>query len=206
MKTRKPRLRIQVYASAIALISLAACGGGGATSAPVPGAAPTNPPLLSSRRVMVMPVQGTVGVVGDLDAELAFALESRSRDVLWIPSTRVREAARMAPGMRIPLDTLPVEQFLQAEVRRIGDPLYGILRRAAAVTDAEVALIPVQVRARPDAPGTPGAVEVRVALIRVLTGDVLWFGAEEGRPGAGDDPAAIASAMETMARRLAPGG
>ena len=154
---------------------------------------------------MVLPVQDAIGVEGALDGELAFALEARDGDVIWISAARLRDALARSPNLRVPLDVLPVEQFLQVEVRRIGDPLYGILRRAAALTDAQVALIPVQVYARPDVEDRPGAVEVRVALIEVLTGRVLWYGVEQGRPGAGSDPAAVASAMEAMARRLVPG-
>ncbi len=197
-------LRSIRLAAALAIVA-GGCAGGDPRP-PEVGEAPSSvPPSLVSRRVMVLPVQDVVGVSGRVDDELAFALAGRGDEVLWIPVDRVRAAVGRAPAMEIPLDALPVEQFLQIEVRRIGDPLYGILRRAAALVDAEVALIPVQLRARPDEAERPGAVEVRVALIQVLTGRVLWYGVEQGRAGDGTDPAALASAMETMARRLVPG-
>ena len=199
---KRPALN-RFYAIFALVLTLGGCGGRG--SAPEAGAPSRGVPSLMGTRVMVLPVQGAVDVSGDLDAELNYALQARD-GVQWIPAEEVRAAVDRSPALRAPLDALPVEQFLQVEVRRIGDPLYGMLRRAAALTDAQVALIPVQVRERPDLPETPGAVEVRVALIELITGRVLWYGVEQGRPGAGNDPAAVATAMEAMARRLVPAG
>jgi hypothetical protein len=34
---------------------------------------------------------------------------------------------------------------------------------------------------------------------------VFWFGVVEGDPGAGNDPRALATAAEALARRLLPG-
>jgi hypothetical protein len=95
--------------------------------------------------------------------------------------------------------------FLRGEVRRVGDPLYGVLRRLGALTGAQVALIPVLVRYRPAgasaAPG--GTAEVVAALLDVRSGYVLWFGVEGGEAGPADDPGVLASAIDALARRLA---
>ena len=196
-----PRIR---PLAVLALALVAACGPK-IQAAPEPGQPNVLPPNLSAQRVMVFPVQGTPGVRGPVDDELRFALESREEGPIWISVDRMREVVRMSPASRVPLDDLPVSVFLRGEVTRVGDPLYGILRRAGALADADIALIPVEARARADTPDTPGAVEIRVALIHVLSGRVVWYGVEEGTAGAGTDPAALASAMEAMARRLVPG-
>lgn len=197
------RLHGEIRLVAMALLVLAGCAGNAAP--PQAGEPAVRPPSLISRRVMVLPVQEVVGVPGNLDAELTFALSGRGDEVLWIFPDAVREALARSPSMRVPLDALPVSMFLNTEVRRVGDPLYGMLRRAAALMDAEVAMIPVQVGARPSTLEKEGGIEIRVALIHIVTGDVLWYGVEQGTPGDGRDPSALASAMEAMARRLVPG-
>lgn len=176
-------------------------------------------PNLTGRRVMVLPVQRlSGGVTGSPDAELGFALEQRSRDVFWILPDELRDAVRASPGFDVRVDNLPVGVFGQAEVRRVGDPLYGNIRRLAALVDAQLALIPVGVGYRraaaadsqtvagdpDDAVPPPGRVEVAAALISVVTGRVVWFGVEGGTAGTATDPAALASALDRLALRLAP--
>jgi len=92
--------------------------------------------------------------------------------------------------------------FLRSEVERVGDPLYGNLRRLAALVDAEVALVPVRVSPGPTQVSGQSALEAMAALIMIRTGRVLWFGVVAGEPGAQDDPAVLASVMDSLARRL----
>ena len=106
----------------------------------------------------------------------------------------------------MPLDDLPVGAFLQAQVNRVGDPLYGYLRRMAAISDAQLALIPVQVRQRSPTEGRPGAVEVVVAILSVVDGRVAWFGVVQGNAGDGSNPASLASAADALARTILPTG
>ncbi len=161
-------------------------------------------PDLRESRVMVLPMQSFVGVRGPADEELGFALRERGEQVDWILPDEVRAALRRSPSLRADIEALPVGVFLRREVRRIGDPLYGEIRRAAAVTDASLALLPVQVRHRPESPEQSEALEVVAALIDVRSGRVLWFAILEG-PGSASDPAALASAMEALARALTGG-
>ena len=109
---------------------------------------------------------------------------------------------RGAPGLGARMTGLPVGIFMQAEVERVGDPLYGDLLRLSALVDAEVALIPIQVA--PGAPDVDGrfALETTAALIAVRSGAVLWFGVVEGDAGEPGSPGVLASAMERLARRL----
>lgn len=163
---------------------------------------------------MVFPVQRSTGLPGDPTAELVFALRSAPQ-VRWLTPGDLDAALRGSPGLDARLTDLPVGVFLQREVRRVGDPLYGVLRRLAALTDGEVALIPVEVRHRAGdvEPGTtdvtepgPGHIEVVATLLSPRTGRVLWTGTVPGGPGAADDPGALVSAMEALSATLAPSG
>ncbi|HSG09055.1 MAG TPA: hypothetical protein VLA36_11905 [Longimicrobiales bacterium] len=150
--------------------------------------------------MMVLPVQDVMGVAGDADAELAFGLQDRSREVSWIFPPRLQEVLDRSPGMGR-LEGLPVGVFSAGEVRRIGDPLYGDLRRLGAMTDADVALIPLRAAAQPaDSLGV--VVRVSAAVIHVRTGRVLWFGMVAGEPSEASDQGALASAMDVLARTL----
>jgi hypothetical protein len=151
---------------------------------------------------MVLPVQDRGGVPGTVDAELLFQLRDRAPRVEWIPHEEIEERLERSPGLQAEVRGLPVGVFRSAEVRRIGDPLYGQLRRMAALVDAPVALLPVAVALRPA--GSRGEVVARLqaALVDVRTGRVLWFGMEEGRQGAAADAAVLASGVDALARSL----
>ena len=87
-------------------------------------------------------------------------------------------------------------------VARLMDPMFGYLRRLAALTGGRLALIPVEVRHRASTPERPGAVEVVAALVDAETGRVAWFGVVEGEASEGGSPRALASAADALARLL----
>ena len=96
---------------------------------------------------------------------------------------------------------LQVGAFGRAQVKRIGDPLFGDIRKLAAVFDNQIALLPVGAefvgRTRETA-----TLQIAAALIK-LDADVVWFGVIAGtEPGVGSD-AAIASAAQAFARAFA---
>lgn len=187
---------------ALLALSLMAALSGCSRRAPVPepGAARTTPPDLRGSRVMVLPIQDAAALGPEVDAELAFGLRARGQGVTWILPPRLQEVLDRSPGLNTRLHGLAVGTFSAAEVRRIGDPLYGDLRRLAALVDAEVALIPVRgwVHTAEDGPH----LRLSAALIHVRTGRVLWFGVGEGGVGDAGDPAALASAVDALARTL----
>ena len=163
-------------------------------------------PDLVGAQVMVLPVQITRGVTGDGEAELVYALNVRGRGVRWLMPQTLRSQLARNPGLDVPLDDLPVGVFLQAQVNRVGDPLYSYLRRLSAVSNGTIALIPVEVRHRAATAELPGAVEVVAALVDVRSGRVPWFGVVQGAPGDGNSPGALASAADALARLLFPAG
>ena len=153
---------------------------------------------------MVFPVQRSRGLDQGLDAsaEVAFALEARG-GADWIMPAELRRAVDRTPGLQLTADGLPVDMFLRAQVDRVGDPLYGHLRRMAAITSSDIALLPVQARAgEPDGSGD-SMVSLAATLINARTGRVYWFGIVEG-VSAGGAAGALASASEALAKAMTP--
>lgn len=150
---------------------------------------------------MVLPVQENRGVPGDPDAELAFGIKEHGAGVDWVFPPELERALSRSPGLQTSAHGLPVAMFEEAEVRRVGDPLYGQLRRLAALVDAQVAFVPVRATLETDSTGAR-AVRLSAALIQVRTGRVLWFGVAQGDAGAAEDPRALASTVDRLARTL----
>lgn len=187
-----------------------ACGGGGA-NVPTPGTTFGAVPNLQGQSVMVLPVQIRQEVPASVDAgpELRFALEQRGPSVRWLFPDTLRTITARSPGIQAPLEGLPVGVFFQAQVERIGDPLYGHLRRLGALASSPLVLIPIRLRYR-SMPETVGdrvfepAMELTAVLIHIQSGRVLWFGIVDGSTGGPTDPRSLASAADRLARVVAP--
>jgi hypothetical protein len=184
----------------LAALLLAACGPKTAPP-PAPGTTRGVPPDLRGVKVLLLPVQQNLAVPGDPDAELAYGLRERGPDVLWVSAAEVEEVLARSPAMQARTRGLPVGIFLQAEVERVGDPLYGELRRTASLVDASVAFIPIQ-SSLEATPGEEPRVRFQATLIDVRTGRVLWFGVLEGGAYPARDPRGLASAVDEVARTL----
>jgi hypothetical protein len=184
----------------LAVVVGAGCAGSG--SAPTAGSFAGAIPDLRGRRVMVFPVQIRGDVPGDASPEIDFALRTRGAEVDWIFSDGLEDALARSPAMDTRVRGLPVGLFLGGEVRRVGDPLYGQLRRMGALTNSEIAVIPVAVRAGTDAADGGSVVELVVTILNVRDGRVVWFGVVAGRPGELADFGTLASAVEEFAETL----
>jgi hypothetical protein len=143
-------------------------------------------------------------VVGDPDAELAFVLNDLGGDVDWILEQEIVEVLDRSPAIRARTRGLPVGLFLQAEVDRVGDPLYGQLRRMASLVDAEAILLPVQAsfEANQSVERSNPRVRLTLTMIEPRTGRVIWFAIDEGGDFSRQDPRGLASAVENVARTL----
>ena len=190
-----------VIAVAALAILVSACASGN-TQAPEPGSSRGTPPDLRGLKVIVLPFQQNAGVPGNPDAELAFGLQSRSPGVEWVLPEEMDGILARSPSVRTRTRGLSVGIFLRTEVDRVGDPLYGELRRMAALVDAEVVLIPIGISpSNAEAEGDP-TVAVTAALVVARTGRVAWFGIVEGEALPAGDPRGLASAVDQLARTL----
>jgi len=93
-------------------------------------------PDLRGRRVMVYPVQIRQSVPGDVDAEIAFALRERGSEIDWVFPEELRRTLARSPAIRSTADGLTATVFLRAKVDRVGDPLYGQIRRLVVMVRA----------------------------------------------------------------------
>ena len=119
---------MRVLFPAASALLIAACAG--QSAAPEAGYTAGLVPDLRGVPVMVLPVQAARGLDqgADPDREIRFALTERGGGVSWMWPDEIRAIAERTPGLDMNVDGLPVSMFLHAEVRRIGDPLYGNLR------------------------------------------------------------------------------
>ncbi len=115
---------------------------------------------------MVLPFQLSPGVSQGVlaDPELAHALRTRGEGVKWVFPPEMDEILERSPGVPTQIRGLPVHIFLQAEVDRVGDPLFGQLLRLGGLTGADVALIPVELKH-----GEGGGYLMSAALIVIRT-------------------------------------
>ena len=157
-------------------------------------------PEFAGTRVLVLPVQRREPDQGELDQELEYALAQRGEGISWVFPADLRSSVARNPGMGIEVDALPVQSFMVGELERIGDPLFGILYRLGALTDASYALIPVEARRRQADQGV--RIELTAALVELRGGYVLWFGVVAGGEGAEGEPYLSATVAEALARRV----
>jgi hypothetical protein len=178
-------------------------------------------PDMGGRAVMLLPVQNVIPLVSPpatadttrapaqlspdvraaLEAELGFWLSSQSPRVQWVLPEAVERAVQRSPSIDVRVRDLTVRDFLRMRLTQIGDPLYGELRRVAALVDARYALLPIGAVWIPEQNGG-GRIHVALALIDSMGGGVLWSGVAAGTPGSSTDPAVVASAAEAVARLI----
>lgn len=151
---------------------------------------------------MVYPMQISSRVLDDATPEVAHALRTRTSDVDWIFSDELEAIKARSPGVDIAVRGLPVGVFLNAEVERIGDPLYGQLRRMGAIANSDIALIPLSIGVGAEGVGGATVVEIVATIVDVRSGRVIWFGIVAGRPGSVADFGTLASAVEELAETL----
>lgn len=153
---------------------------------------------------MVLPVQPLSGVYSEgLDAAVEQALSHRAPGVRWVFPPALDRIVARSPALGIQIRGLAVSSFRRSEVRRIGDPLFGDLRRLGAIADTRYALLPVA-GGYVDRDDEEGRVEIAVALIDTLGGTVLWYGVVGGEPGERGEPGTTMSAAEALAKTLFP--
>jgi hypothetical protein len=153
---------------------------------------------------MVLPAQhgpngnGDLEPVPGLDREIAFWLGEKAPRVKWVFAPAIERVLERSPSIEVDIHALAVGSFHRAEVKNIGDPLFGDLYTLSRLVDSRYALLPVAAAWVPDSKGT-GRVEMSVALIETFGGRVLWFGVTAGDTTTAGSTNAAASAAESLA-------
>lgn len=194
---------------------------GACASSPAPPAADTQQqafPDIGGQRVMLLPVQQIVPAISPpesadttrpalalsaeslraIEAELSYWMPEHAHRVQWVLPDAVERAASGSAALQISVRDLSVRDFQRARLERIGDPLYGDLRRIGAVTDARLAFLPIGAVWIPEAAGS-GRVHIAAALIDTMGGRVLWYGVAASSVGDRNDPGVAASAARALA-------
>jgi hypothetical protein len=197
----RARARVVHCAAALFLMQLGACGG--SPPPPEAGEFTGSIPDLMGRTVMVLPAQVVDGVPEPVDPELEFALSEHGEGIEWIFPDQLRRQVERTPSLDMKVDDLPVGTFFRADIERIGDPLFGYIRRLSALTGAQVAVIPLQVRYRMATDLEPSAIEIRSTVLDAVSGRVFWTGVVAGEEGPADSPGTLASAADSFARHMA---
>lgn len=152
---------------------------------------------------MVFPVQLGDGPESrtSLDREVAFAVSEAGLD--WLLPEDLLRAGERSPGLEIRTTGLQVEAFLQREVKRIGEPLFGYLIRLSGLTGSTVALVPVALQS--DSVGPAGDVKwsVATAVIDARSGRVVWYGTVVGEAAPPGSPLGLVHAAQALVGRLA---
>ena len=166
-------------------------------------------PDLAQLGVMVLPLQAGGERFREMDLEIQYALEARGGGVRWVFPGEMNQALERSPALAVRPEALSVAPFSRGEVQRVGDPLFGELRRLAALMDGDLALLPVEARTRQEVfsggGGSEGVVgELVAVLVNPHNGRVYWFAVLEGDPGAVDDHRVVASLAESLAGALVP--
>ena len=199
--------------SFLLLALLTACGGASRNEKAPPAPTATPAPVLAGQTIMLFPVQQGGVPVADaamqhysldsekLDAELAYWIPQLAGNARWILPATLQRAVSRSPTLGVNINSLSVGVFQRAQVKRIGDPLFGDLRKLAAVMDARIAVIPVAAEYIGPAQ-TDARTQIATAVIDAMDGTVIWFGVMESEPEARGD-AAIASAAQVFARKFA---
>ena len=188
------------------LLSLAAAGCA-KEPPPSPDRAQPAVPNLAGLDVMVVPAQpGAGGVPAGFDEALSAMLETHSTTVSWILPDELERSIARAPWLNIRPRALSVSILRSEEAERIGDPLYGDLRRLGALVNARYVVVPYQVgyAPAPDSIGGHGRVEVAGAIIDTVGGRILWRGLVAGERGAAGDEVVLATAVQAFARMISP--
>lgn len=199
----------QPLKTVFALCAAALIGGCGAHHAP-PVANALTAPTLGTTGVLLLPVQDGAVPTADttmrhwpvdraaLNGEIAYWIQQSKSAKKWVlPATIARSLARN-PGLEIKPNELAVGSFQHAQVKRIGDPLFGDLRRLAGVFDAAVAVIPIAAEYLGKTQDS-ATVNIATAVINPLDGNVVWFGVISGSEKGVRSEAAMASAAQAFA-------
>ncbi|HEU6452582.1 MAG TPA: hypothetical protein VFT57_14280 [Gemmatimonadaceae bacterium] len=225
---------------AVALVAALGCAGQPNAAAQAEG--PVQRPLAAfmSRPVLVLPTRYLGGdaalgwtvqlgdpatYLGDLDAEIAFALKQRGIDKLWILPPAIVRSVRRNPGFAVDPHDLSADWLrppLEKPPEQLPEPFASQLRSLVALQEgAQYVLYPVEVRFEPivaegqrsssgpaEAAGgtavrTQGRAVLRIALIDARRQKIVWMADVVSDPYPSFSPALAASVAEHLVDLIA---
>lgn len=221
---------------------VAALGCAGQPDAAAQGDLPVLRPLaaFASRPVLVLPTRflgddGSLGwtaqlgdpatYLGDLDAEIAFALKQRGIDKQWILPPAIVRSVRRNPGFAVDPHDLSADWLrppLKKPPEQLPEPFASQVRSLVALQEgAQYVLYPVEVRFEPiGAEGgqsssgpaeanagarapTEGRAVLRIALIDARRQKIVWMADVVSDPYPSFSPALAASVAEHLVDLIA---
>ena len=222
---------------AAALATALACAGrpGAVAQAGLPAERPLA--AFMSRPVLVLPARfvggdGSLGwdaqlgdpeaYLGDLDAEIAFALAQRGIDKQWILPEAIVRSVRRNPGFATNPHELSADWLrppLKKPPEQFPEPFASQLRALVALQEgAQYVLYPVEVHFQPvqveggeaEEPGAPaggapeqGRAVLRIALLDARRSKIVWMADVVSDPYPSFSPALAASVAEHLADLIA---
>lgn len=216
-------MKLGVMLPVVALAGVVACAGAGAQQGSGGALAPVRRPLssLASRRILVLPthflrpgdslgfasqITDPDAYLGEVDAEIAFALGNRGLRDRWVFPERLAEAARRNPTYAPDVHALAA-QWLRPPVRRmpeqLPEPFASQVRTLIALEDdSQYLLFPVEIRFEPAGAGAERAV-LNVVLLDARRSKIVWMGDVMGDSATHFTPALAASVAEHLADLIA---
>ncbi|HEX6534502.1 MAG TPA: hypothetical protein VF041_07890 [Gemmatimonadaceae bacterium] len=216
-------MKLAVMMPMVALAAAVGCAGAGAQQGSGGAPAPVRRPLasLATRRILVLPTHflrpgDSLGFasqitdpgeyLGEVDAEIAFALGNRGLKDRWVFPERLAEAARRNPTYAPDIHALAA-QWLRPPLRRVPEqfpePFASEVRTLIALEDnSQYLLFPVEIRFEPAGAGAERAV-LTVVLLDARRSKIVWMGDVMGDASTHFTPALAASAAEHLADLIA---
>ena len=198
----------------LALLAIAACGGGSQPETVAPAPAPLA--SLAGQRVLLLPAShldlardsagaGTAaldraGTLAALDSAIERGLTARARSVTWVTVDQIARTSRRNPTMAPNPYALSTEGLRRPTVRAqtpLLEPLASQIRTLTALNDARLELYPLELRME-RARGM-GRASLRVALVDARLSQVVWIGDVQGQSA----ESSIGPLFDSVAGRLA---
>jgi hypothetical protein len=148
----------------------------------------------------------------DANAQIARALAQRAPHTKWLLPADLLAIAGRNPGYAPDPYSVDVSQLMSDRWKprgEVADPLASQLRRMESFTDAQIALVPVELRFFPRGPGplppgpAGGRAVLRVALVETRRLVVLWAGDLASDPAPTLSPTLTAGVADRLADAVA---
>ncbi len=144
------------------------------------------------------------GLLDSLDAAIAAELAVRGTARLWIMPQALARSARRNPGFTSDPYELSAESLRHGVRRtnpRLGEPLASQMRSLLALTNARVALIPVELRFEPTTSGARAI--LRLVLVDARLAEIQWAGDVSMEDALPSGPTIVAALAKRVADLVA---